>query len=614
MVLSRYLHLWLLGGFIISCVEVRLIMTHHSTCPSDDREQVIEESYCMPWHYRRNKTEPDPGEECMEFGDSYHEIVRKDNGTTLLQLGYCMTYHNNSTHLAACPYDVVGGDTHADMLVAQMLGLNVDLAGLNNFTCGYLNRKDKHCANCLPGHGQSVYTLDLKCYNCSGPYRGWALYLFLELASATVFLVAVLLIQVSPTKANMKAFVMYSQLITILLSLSYEQPYKYIYGSKGAAFTGVLKSAYGIWNLDFFRGLLPPFCVSDDLNNLEVVAFQYFSIFYLTMLVALAWMVVELHERGCKLVVRMWKPFRSYLSHYSVTTNPKATIMSALATLVTLAYTKVLYVSANLLNEVYEYGVCSKTGRVLFLQPDVRYFHQPHLPFVALATLMLCTYVVAPLVVLLLYPLNCVQERLKSFWTRHSNVQMFAEAFYRPYHDGSNDTRDCRLFCTFYLFLRIFLVLIFVKSWLTIISYILGAVLHGIVVGLFVAFKPYKNEAYNYLDGFFSFVFGVALLFSAFATNNIKNVVTSRIFFSGIFLVMLTPLLYASIRVMVMLVRMLKMANLQAFFQRRRRGYVEIGVYVTDNEASMSDADQHQQQHQHQQQYQGAREKDSFSE
>ena len=39
----------------------------------------------------------------------------------------------------------------------------------------------------------------------------------------------------------------------------------------------VILTCYGFWNLDFFRYLIPPFCVSQDLKNIHVLALQYVS-------------------------------------------------------------------------------------------------------------------------------------------------------------------------------------------------------------------------------------------------------------------------------------------------------------------------------------------------
>ena len=41
----------------------------------------------------------------------------------------------------------------------------------------------------------------------------------------------------------------------------------------------VILTGYGFWNLDYFRYLIPPFCVSQELKNIHVLALQYVSPF-----------------------------------------------------------------------------------------------------------------------------------------------------------------------------------------------------------------------------------------------------------------------------------------------------------------------------------------------
>ena len=49
----------------------------------------------------------------------------------------------------------------------------------------------------------------------------------------------------------------------------------------GASFS-ILKIFYtvsGIWNLDFFRYLIPPFCVSDQISQLHIITLEYIVAF-----------------------------------------------------------------------------------------------------------------------------------------------------------------------------------------------------------------------------------------------------------------------------------------------------------------------------------------------
>ncbi len=575
----------------------RALSGHHH-CGEVEECSVQED--CPPWF-----ASTDQSRNCSCIGNKHKDVINRDkmcnlssvySSCVLLEFGYCMTYNNSTTHLIPCPYDTAVG--HPDQIMGQTLRLKTTTGNLTNFTCDQLNRKGKHCAECIEGFGQSIFTFNLNCYDCSRKfYHGWFLYLFFELVPLTIFIILILLLQLSPTDPSLKSFVLFSQIITVYLSLGYEPPYKHMFGPNTHYFLSMVKTGYGFWNLDFFRSVVPPFCVGEGMNNFEVLAFHYISVIYPTLLTVLAWVIVELHERGFKPVVKLWKPFRRYLSHYSVTNEPKRIIVSFLATVVLLNYTKVMFLSANLVNTVQEHTLCEREGdgqRVLFLQPDMKYFQADHVPIIFLAFTMFVIFVVLPLLILILYPLKWIQDKLKSFCVGQNNIQMFAEAMCGCYLDGTNDKPDRRLFSTIYLFLRIFLVLLFVKgsNFSSIAVYMVSAAVHGFVVGLLFYRKPYKKEAYIYLDILFFSTTGAALLFAAVATHNTKNEQTTKLIFAVIFAALLMPLLYACIRILVILVKWLKLINIRSIVQRRRRGYQEITEYGDDPETSISEADQ----------------------
>jgi hypothetical protein len=540
---------------------------------------TTQQGECPPWHFLGNRHECVLGEDCGE-------VVIGDGDLSALKLGYCMTYSDdeNLTTLVACPYDIASN--HSYLVKGLYVTMNTNLSELNAFTCDHLNREGEHCARCRSNHGQSIFTMNLGCYSCTRAYRGWGLYLFLEITLLTVFIIVLLLLQLSPTKPSLKSFVLFSQLAVVSLSLNYEPLYNHVYESKAHTLVKIIKVCYGFWNLDFFRSVIPPFCVDHNVDNFEVMAFHYISIVYPSLLTAIAWIAVDLHEKGFRPVVRMWKPFQRYLSHYSVTSNPKRTIVSFFATITVLSYTKVIYISVNLLNVAELHTICGKNDtQVMFLQPDVTYFSPKHGPYAVLAFVMSFTFIVLPLLILLLYPIGWVQDKLKSCCVSHTNIQVFVEVFQECYSDGSNDTKDRRLFSTAYLFHRILVVMILVKGVGNIAAYMIIALLHGIMVGLLFGLKPYKQDAYNYLDILFFLVFGLAFLFSAFASHNYK---LYNVIFSGVFIAVLVPFLYISIRVLVLLVNWLKLVDLKTILQWRRRGYAEIGEYGIEQSVSLS--------------------------
>ena len=524
-------------------------------------------------------------------------LKQANRSTVQLQLGYCMTFAEmeRKANTVACPYNTAQG--HEDLVCTHSLTINAtSYLELNSFMCSKLNRVEKHCQRCNSSFGQSVYTLDLSCHSCSNSYSGWCLYLFLELTSLSLFLIVLLALQVSPTNANIKAFVLFCQLNTIFLNFGSESLLEHTFGRSSVTFVLILKTLYGFWNFDFLRSVIPSFCVDPNLNNLDVLTLQYLSVIYPMIFIVLAWFSVDLHERGFRPIVTLWKPFRRYLSHFSVTNDPKRSIVSFLATVVILSYTKVIYIAVTLTSTVNVVSLCGEKSRVLYLQPDIPIYSVKHAPYVVVSVVMVLLYIALPLLLLILYSMQSVRQQLNSHCINSHNIQMFVETFYSCYKDGSNNTQNTRLFSTAYLFFRIFVVLCFVKSPSLLISFLLVSIMHGLAFALLCIVKPYKNLAYTFLDALLFFAFLISSAFSIAIT--VSNNQDYNIFLcTVIYIAMGSPIFYLCARVSRWVIMWLAGVNFRSILMWTRRGYEDIGGYESEQLPSlMENCSQHHHQ------------------
>ncbi len=88
------------------------------------------------------------------------------------------------------------------------------------------------------------------------------------------------------------------------------------------------------WNLDFFRHMVPPFCISSRLTALLL---DCISAFYPLFLAVLTLVLIELHARNfCPLVI-LWKPVHKYFANCRRKLDPKSSVIAALATFMSLA-------------------------------------------------------------------------------------------------------------------------------------------------------------------------------------------------------------------------------------------------------------------------------------
>ena len=118
----------------------------------------------------------------------------------------------------------------------------------------------------------------------------------------------------------------------------------------------VILTGYGFWNLDYFRYFIPPFCVSQDLKNIHVLALQYVSAFYPLLLIVLTYACIELHGHNFRPIVWLWKPFHRCCVNVRRRWDTKASIIDVFATFLLLAYCKLLFVSLYLLGGIHIYN------------------------------------------------------------------------------------------------------------------------------------------------------------------------------------------------------------------------------------------------------------------
>ena len=487
---------------------------------------------------------------------------------TFLVFGHCMTYDetSNATVVGSCPY---GEYWHLDKDAQLALMLPARLADLNNFMCEEpLNRRGQLCAKCINNSGPGVFSLDYRCISCSKPYSGWALYIFMELFPLTIFFIIVLVFRISVTSGALSGFVLFSQMIVVALSYGgIEAVYYHALGIPSEVIVKFIVTLYGFWNLDFFRRVIPPFCVSHDVNNIHAVALQYISAFYPLCLVALTFTCMELHARNFRLIVWLWKPFhRCFRSVRQTWHSPHSTV-DAFATFLLLSYSKLLVVSCFLLYPIYIYNTSGEAiagSPYLFMEPTLQVFSQHHLPYAILAVFVLCTFVAIPPLLLLVYPTKTFQRYLGYCNIRWLTLGLhaFVDTFQGCYKNGTNSKRDFRVFSALYFILRIvvFLTRLFVNSWL---YWVIPAVLFMVSSLLFAHLRPYRRKLYNVIDSLLLALLALLSLLGMSATYS----TSATTVFVIVYILLMIPLLYVLVYVIY---KLMKHRAVQNYFEEVR--------------------------------------------
>ena len=273
--------------------------------------------------------------------------------------------------------------------------------------CGPLNREGTLCGKCKDGYGIALYSYTLECSKCWGHGYEWLLYYFLEFFPITVLYFLVVIFHIRATSSPLSALVFMSQIIvyTFRLNVFYHM---YIENEvKGFPYVAlkVLLVLCGIWSLDFFRSVTPPFCVSSNIKTLHGLALEYLVAFYPIFLILITSACIKLHDSNFRPVVWLWKPFHRHFVHLRRRWDSKASTINAFTTFLLLSFSKILFISFTLLYTFlvhYNYDIASKC--VLYYNPTVECRKPEYYTFAALACCVLVAFITIPTIILILYP------------------------------------------------------------------------------------------------------------------------------------------------------------------------------------------------------------------
>ena len=468
---------------------------------------------------------------------------------SFMSLGDCMTYDEETDQvlLARCLYYLEYARKRL-----SVIPLPRDVAALDEAVCGPLNREGKLCSQCVDGYGIAALSYGFECVECSGTAAGrWSAFIAAKLLPVTILFLVLMLFHVGVNTAPANAFIFFSQVVTIPREVLVIQAALALFIENGAMADSVIVLPYSIWNLDFFRTVIPSFCVDHNLRALHILILEYVTAFYPLLFIGITYLCIKVYDRRFKPLMWVWKPFRncshSIKKRWNVTTS--RSIIDAIAAFLLLSYSKIIVVSlsiltpANLRNDA---GIL-ESNQVLWYDGSVDFFRGEHLFYAVPAIIVLVIFAVLPPVVLLLYPFAFFQRFLSYCKLQSLTLTTFVEVFQGCFKDGTNCTPDRRYFAGIYFVFRlvvfsIFATVVDLRAVLLSLQFIftVGAV-------SFAIFQPYKVSFYNKLD---VIMFGIlAMVFSTLYylySNFVRTLTISTPAFVIFHILLLLPMLYIS--------------------------------------------------------------------
>ena len=404
---------------------------------------------CPTWLYRSE-------EGWCTCGSSLLNVILCNNVSQTVSVAnsYCLTsfdpdHEPKEPVVGRCLY-VLNHGKYIDGGVGLFYEVDQNISQQDHQLCDYLNREGRLCGACKANHFISPYSYDLKCYQCrSGLLSNIIIYLTVAYIPLTIFLVLVVAFHISATSPHLNLAILLCQVyalptsLRIITQVTRNTPIYLI--------TKIFPTVYGIWNLDFFRALVPPICL--PLTTMQVIALDYLVAVYPLLLLVCFYVLVTAHGRGCRLVVRLWRPFLWCSARIRQVWDIRNSIIDAFATFLLLSYVKFLSVSGTLLLTTPIFDIRSRVGYFMFYDPSVEFMGEQHMPYFIISMTVLIIAISFPLL-LILYPMKWFQVFLNKCHLNSPGLRMFMECFQGYYRDRTDGGWECRYFAALYQILR----------------------------------------------------------------------------------------------------------------------------------------------------------------
>ena len=421
----------------------------------------------------------------------YHSVRCKNNSVSILTCN-CMTYGNDSGVIVGkCPY---GCGFESTSGLHQYHPLPLDVSKINNAMCGRLNRDGRLCGKCTEGFYPLAYSYDLYCIKCSSIKYNWLKFITVAFLPLTIFYIIVIVFRINATNPYLYGFITINQALGTPVNL---RAVLSVTKGKYRFIIRLMAMSYSVWNLDYFRSLPLNICLS--LSTLQTLALDYAIAVYPLILIAITYLLIELHARGCRIVLCLWSPFHRCCVRFTRIMDIQSSIIKAFATFLLLTHVKLLNSTMDMLLPVITYNVHGEVaGIYVYYDASYRYFGKEHLPYAIMAIVFFLLFALSPLLLLLFYQTRCFQKCLNACRLNQHALHVFVDAFQGHYTDGTEQgTRDCRWFAAFYFLGRMIIFYLIFGCSQDVMCYSLTGFALMFSAILMIVLKPYKLRKIN---------------------------------------------------------------------------------------------------------------------
>ena len=424
-----------------------------------------------------------------------------------LSFSKCATFDGHSLSIAPCRHYFEPG--RHNVTASGHTLIPISLADLNESICAPLNRKGLVCRECRDGFGLSVTSFKYKCVNCTAVWYSIPLFLFLEFFPVTVSYLFILAFRVSITSPPMPCFIMFAQFFIIYIT-DYHQLWTGIVNDNGELTLSykVLRTVYGLFNLDFFHYLPPPLCLGTWLKPIHIAFFRISTSFYPLFLIFLTCVGVKLHDRNVRLIVCLWRPFHKCFVRLRKGWDSKSDLVDVFITFFILTYYKFVYITTVVSfhrEKLIQVDMSGNISYISLAEIDLNflYYSKSYISIAVISAMLYLVYILLPPLLLILYPIRMFRSCLSKCRFNSLTITIFTDKIQSCYRNGLDGGRDMRSFSAFYFYLRLLLHTVLVNfgkiilkenEWTSLgVTYSLSALIVALI-------RPYQKTYMNICD------------------------------------------------------------------------------------------------------------------
>ena len=403
---------------------------------------------CPTWHFYNNSTG-----QC-ECGFWLH--CSCGGNQVEIEKSVCVTSseQEHDYYVGKCPFR-----HHFNNTNRKFSELPTNASELDEVMCGPYNRKGLLCGECKEGYGPAVYSMNLKCANCSEEFTIY-FYLLLQFVPTLLIFTCLVVFRFNITSGPLLGYVLFCQ-ISIGVAHRHHFPYEFIKSNISAPLEQLLLFSVTVsqfWSLQYFKAIIPPICISEKLTSIHVHMLNFIPATFPFILVIVSCILMELHARNYRIVVFLWKPFSNILSKTNITVNASNAVFHAFATCILLSNVSVLLAMYRLVDFTHVFNSKGVIKRcVLYIDPTVECFSHQCISYILIAAVPFISISVIPSVLLCLYPTKVYRYLSRYLSTRKQlAITAFAEALHSCFKDGLNGYHDYRALAGATLFILLF--------------------------------------------------------------------------------------------------------------------------------------------------------------